>query len=388
MFAYRNDGWGITVDAAEGCSSTARIHFERCKLEENKGGGIQWTGQSGVIERCGIYGNGVLPVGAKDPNNPTQILNSPIPIPDAYGILIKNVKGASNGLSISGCEIQGNSDIQVMIEVGANVKITHSDFKADDLSSLFSFPTIDIQVGDGNIGDRPGKKPRAVVGCVIEDNRIRGTYSKGWENAPPHTVVKVNTNAICTVIGRWWTEQYKEDNIHKLLELVDKVPSNPASHSRTLSLDDYHKGLVHIKTQIYRSDIEGGFSLLPFASTQENVTSQKYEYTPDTSRWCSYRFRLIKDAMLLVLKNPTTRTIGTPLFLEFANALKRDVMVEFGNKDEIDNKIYNEYNITSVLIPAAKTVTGILWFGMGIKWTLFSPWTCEGRPLMKPYSES
>ncbi|HTH22555.1 MAG TPA: glycosyl hydrolase family 28-related protein [Nitrososphaeraceae archaeon] len=55
-----NGGWGIVVDAKEGCESVGFIHIERCKITENKGGGIQWTGQIGVIERCGIYGNGVF----------------------------------------------------------------------------------------------------------------------------------------------------------------------------------------------------------------------------------------------------------------------------------------------------------------------------------------
>ena len=80
------------------------------------------------------------------------------------------------------------------------------------------------------------------------------------------------------------------------------------------------------------------------------------------------------------MKNPTKRTIGTPLFLEFANGLNRDIMVEFGNKNKIDDKIYNEYDISSLVVPRAKTVTGILLFGIGNKWTLFSPWACEGLP--------
>ena len=63
------------------------------------------------------------------------------------------MKGTSNGLLITGCEIQGNADVQVMVEVGANIKIVQNDFKADDQNPLFTFPTIDIQVGDGNLGD-------------------------------------------------------------------------------------------------------------------------------------------------------------------------------------------------------------------------------------------
>ena len=60
IFAYRNAGWGITVDATEGPAlSTGRIYIERCMLEQNKLGGIQWVGQLGAIENCGLYGNGV-----------------------------------------------------------------------------------------------------------------------------------------------------------------------------------------------------------------------------------------------------------------------------------------------------------------------------------------
>ena len=221
VFVFKNGGWGIIVDASLHGLSTGKIYFERCWIEQNQRGGIQWTGQIGVIERCGFYGNGVFPKGAKDPTNPTVILDIPIPVPDAYGILMKNVKGTSDNLLVTGCEIQGNADVQIMVEVGGNIKIVQNEFKADDLDSRFTFPRIDIQVGDGNIGDEPGKAPRTVNGCVIEDNRIRAKYSKGWDKAPEHTVVKVNTNAVGTVIGRWWTEQYKEDRSHKLVELVE-----------------------------------------------------------------------------------------------------------------------------------------------------------------------
>jgi hypothetical protein len=54
---------------------------------------------------------------------------------------------------ISGCEIQGNADVQVMIEIGANIRIVQNEFSADDLSDKYSFPSIDIEVGDGNLGD-------------------------------------------------------------------------------------------------------------------------------------------------------------------------------------------------------------------------------------------
>ena len=134
VFAYNNGGWGTIVDAGIPCVSTGFLHIERCKFTENKGGGIQWTGQMGVIERCGFYGNGVFPKGTTDPTKPT-------PVPDAYGIRIKNVIGTSNGLLITGCEFQGNADVQVMVEVGANIKIIQNEFKVDDLDPRNTFPT-------------------------------------------------------------------------------------------------------------------------------------------------------------------------------------------------------------------------------------------------------
>ncbi len=45
VFLFKNDGWAIKVDAAEGGLSTSRIHINRCKIEGNKAGGIQWSGQ-------------------------------------------------------------------------------------------------------------------------------------------------------------------------------------------------------------------------------------------------------------------------------------------------------------------------------------------------------
>ena len=65
VFAFKNDGWGIIVDAVDDALPTGRIHFERCKIEENKGGGIQWVGPNGVIEQCGLYRNGVCPKGTR-----------------------------------------------------------------------------------------------------------------------------------------------------------------------------------------------------------------------------------------------------------------------------------------------------------------------------------
>ena len=151
---------------------------------------------------------------------------------------------------------------------------------------------------------------------------------------------------------------------------LERVPLEPIGYP----------GRSHMNTSLHRDGTDGGHVLLPFASHQEHIKEQKVEYTPNTSRWCSYRFRLIDDVMLLVMKNPTTRTIGTPLFLEFVNISKHDpVMVTF-DSDYI--------NTPNLIIPRGRTVTGILLFGIGSKWTLFSPWTCEGRPLLEPCNKS
>ena len=58
------------------------------------------------------------------------------------------------------------------------------------------------------------------------------------------------------------------------------------------------------------------------------------------------------------------------------NGRSVDVKVEFDT----------EYNVGgSIIIPADKTVTGILLFEVAGYWTSHSPWTCEGRPLISPH---
>ena len=168
------------------------------RIEENKRGGVQWVGfQTGLIEYCGIYGNGVEP-GKKNP------FKAPKAVSGAHGILVKNVNATTNGLSITGCEIQGNADVQIMLDVGANLKITQNDFKSDDITLNWCFPRIDIQVGDGNSG-----RDHLIIlwmtdieGVMVmwEDGEIRllGILNP---SSLPHTVVMVRKNAIGTVIG-------------------------------------------------------------------------------------------------------------------------------------------------------------------------------------------
>ena len=40
-----------------------------------------------------------------------------------------------------------------MVESGSNIRIVQNEFKADNLDIRYTFPSIDIQVGDGNLGD-------------------------------------------------------------------------------------------------------------------------------------------------------------------------------------------------------------------------------------------
>ena len=40
-----------------------------------------------------------------------------------------------------------------MIESGSNIRIVQNEFKVDNLDTRFTFPSIDIQVGDANLGD-------------------------------------------------------------------------------------------------------------------------------------------------------------------------------------------------------------------------------------------
>lgn len=379
LFVFKNDGWGIFVDAVEGAISTSKIHINRCKIEENKGGGIQWTGQGGIIEQCGIYGNGVI-AGTTLPT-----FQAPKAIAKAYGILVKNVTAISNGLMITGCEIQGNADVQVMIEEGANIKLIQNDFKDESLSIRFTFPSVDIQVGDGN------KNARYVYGCHIEDNRIRmswtewGKYKLGSDEAkkstPKHTVVKVNTNALSTVISGWWTAQFwgEEDEIHKLIELVENVEIDPTTGKPYSYANKLGKGLIPSNTHIQRTGVdgrnEGGHVLLPFASKvinlDENLVKKPVEV--NTLRWGKFRFRVPPNITSFTLQNPTGYSTGALLFLGFVSASPSDVTVIFSDGYDIAGK--------KIIVPKGKTVTGILLFDESGKWLPFSPWTCEGKPL-------
>jgi Pectate lyase superfamily protein len=487
-----NGGWGIIVSTAVYNVSTAFTHIERCIIDGNKGGGIQWTGQQGLIERCGIHANGVYPMDS------TAGRSVPTPVSGAHGILIKNVHAPSFGLHIDGCEFQGNSQIQIAVQYGSNIKISQNIFSADDLDKRFSFPEIDIQVGDANLGDidlsstpkiseldfdgrtptraltseesegdilkikgalapkqslifsflAEGKKwlvvnyadrpilltdgvsppitvasntektigvvtkvdkvylrefrPDLVNGCVIEDNRIRASWNTkklievitdgrstmvpgGWGEIgsimPPHTVVKVNSNAVGTIIRNWWIFSLPNDDQHKL---IDAAEYDPYTHQRLPIAPSIYPGKTHIKTDFQREGLDGGHVLLPFASRQEDI-SEDLIYIPDTSNWSSYRFRIIGNTNTFTLGNPTVRSIGSPLFFEFVNGRNVEVTVNFDCDYSVGGNIIlppaSVVTNNPKCLPSPTTVTGILLFEEGNKWTLYSPWTCNGVPL-------
>jgi len=400
---YKNGGWGIIVDADDTCLSTSRMEIKRCKIEENKHGGIQWAGQTGLVEYCGIYGNGVEP-GKKTP------FMAPKAVPGAYGLLVKNVNATSNGLWIRGCEIQGNADVQIMLSVGANIKITQNDFKSDDITLNWCFPRTDIQVGDGNLN-------REILNSVIEDNRARGSFGElgGWGNPAsgnpdttirPHTVVMVTKNAIGTVIARWWT-QFTEKGNWKLVEFDDSDPSG--GRAKALRL-----GLAHVKTHVHRGDAGGGHALLPFASKLINLDNtsppppkskedtefyrlksagliigdfgdSNITFIPDNSHWASYHFRITGTIATLNIDNPRVRVIGSPLFLSFRNVRsdKKDVTVNFGILES--GKKVSDFDAGEGLkLSYGEFISGILLFDEDYKWRLYAPWNCRGVPLRVP----
>ena len=417
-----NGGWGILVDAEIHNSSTSYLHIENCRILNNRLGGIQLTGILGVVERCAIIGNGTnkeIPENLK--KIPPQPYVPPTPVDNAYGILVKNVRAVIFGFRIEGCQIQGNSRVQVMIDDAINTKILHNEFAADDLDIRNCFPSVDIQVGDDNLGDTTTdfkkvfeklpikvkktyqknismggsitltntdynekfiefigtsvKKdvtiifpssivdksdwliinstdatiklkvemgpeisiasgyekaifkdnktlspytPRYIYGCVIEDNYFRYGWAANWGKKvltpdgkqapmPSHTVVKVNSNAIGTIIKNWyWVGGFPpidkdNKNEYKFFDLVE----TSFFTGKRFPVISY--GNTHFQTNLHTNEVNGGNVLLPFASVQNTLNLQKEEFQPDTSRWSSFRLRLMDDLMLLIMKNPTTR---------------------------------------------------------------------------------
>ena len=107
---------------------------------------------------------------------------------------------------------------------------------------------------------------------------------------PPHTLVKVNTNAQGTVIRGWYLSGWNENDKYKLVELME---NDPITHERVPLEPIPYPGRSHMNTSLHRDGTDGGHVLLPFASVQDHIYEMTVEYTPDTSRWSSYRFRLM-----------------------------------------------------------------------------------------------
>ena len=241
------------------------------------------------------------------------------------------------------------------------------------------------------------KQPILVSACVIEDNRIRVNWTSGWgkyknpkeakANQPKHTVVKINTNAVGTVIGRWWAGGYGGSKGDKLVEVVEKVP--PV----------FREGYMHLKTHLHRDGVDGGHVLVPFASKRFGIINQpttsdpemtefKYlidagiisvaddkevTFIPDTSQWSNYNIIIGGTFESIVLANPTVRRIGAPLFFEFTNSRSGyPVTLRFGPEYVAGEGI--------VLSPS-EIVSGIMIFDETHHWRLYTPWTCLGVPL-------
>ena len=117
-----NGGWGIKVHTETTNASTSFTHLERCIIDHNLGGGIRWTGQLGLIELCGLHGNGVIPTVRKSPDP-----KKPTPVGGASGILIKSVHAGMFGLHINCGEFKGNSDVQVMVEEEHQTYASHRE---------------------------------------------------------------------------------------------------------------------------------------------------------------------------------------------------------------------------------------------------------------------
>ena len=209
--------------------------------------------------------------------------------------------------------------------------------------------------------------------------------------------MKVNTNAIGTIIRQWWTEEFQEHDNWKLVELVDNVipvevkdsTDNIIGHKRTLNMTDKLNHRLHIKTHLHRTDFsggDGGHVLFPFASTTIVVNgkiitddSNEAKFIPDTSKWSSYYIRIEdtsegereeekkKNVDILKLGNPSVRTVGTPLFLEFENNRHgHDVVIKFEPEYDAGK---------GIILPPKEVVSGILLFDERGYWKLYTPWT-------------
>ena len=157
---------------------------------------------------------------------------------------------------------------------------------------------------------------------------------------------------------------------------------NIIGYKRTLNMTDKLNHRLHIKTHLHRNNFyggDGGHVLFPFASTNIVVNgkmitdgSNEAKFTPDTSKWSSYYIHIddmlsIKNVDILTLGNPTVRTVGTPLFLEFENNGRgHDVLVKFEPEYDAGK---------GIRLSPGQVVSGIMLFDERGYWRLYAPWT-------------
>ena len=106
-----------------------------------------------------------------------------------------------------------------------------------------------------------------------------------------------------------------------------------------------------------------------------NESIHEVTFYPDTSKWSNYYIVIAGTFESLVLANPNVHTVGVPLFFEFFNNRSGSIpiRVTFGP----------DYNTGDVIsLPAQEVVSGIMLFDERRKWTLHTPWTCRGAPLL------
>jgi hypothetical protein len=97
-----NDGWGITANCGIGFGGT---QINKCRIGENKGGGILMGGHNNIVENSAVFSNGKN--GIKNEG----------------GILIKRIQGNGNNCTIRYCELDNNKAYHVKIDGGIGVVV-------------------------------------------------------------------------------------------------------------------------------------------------------------------------------------------------------------------------------------------------------------------------
>lgn len=110
-----------------------------------------------------------------------------------------------------------------------------------------------------------------------------------------------------------------------------------------------------------------------------SIDESKHQVTffPHKSEWSKYyiviagTFESLKVGR--TVPRQTGRTVGTPLFLEFKNKRSSPVTVTF-DKEEYDAG-------EGIILSPNEVVSGIMLLDERPRWTLHTPWTCQGVPL-------